>query len=66
MAVVTIFNQSPMVLRYTVTGISSNPDGSGNRSNTETIDVPGLAYAYVQLDGAVVKSVEVESELPPP
>lgn len=66
MAVVTIYNQTPLMQRYTVTGISANPDGSRPVSNTETRDVPGLAYAYIQLDGAVVKSVEVESEPLPP
>jgi len=66
MAQHAIINDSPITLRYTVTAISANPDGTAKVSNTETRDVASLTTAYVQLDGQVVVSVEVLTELPTP
>ena len=51
--------------RYTVTGIAGNPDCSGNQSTTVTKDVAPNTTAYVDLDGAVIKSVNVSKEAIP-
>lgn len=57
-----IVNSTTTGYRYTVTGIAGNPDCTGNQSTTVTKDVPAGQTVYVDLDGPVIKSVNVTKE----